>query len=55
MKVADSKREEFRKYLEKAGVLDALTKGVNRRFTALLSLCNVRISYFAFYSSCVSL
>ncbi|XP_046848401.1 c-Myc-binding protein-like [Xenia sp. Carnegie-2017] len=25
-KVADSKREEFRKYLEKAGVLDALTK-----------------------------
>jgi len=23
---ADSKREEFRKYLEKAGVLDALTK-----------------------------
>ena len=24
---ADSKREEFRKYLEKAGVLDALTKG----------------------------
>ncbi|KAK3749549.1 hypothetical protein QZH41_007289 [Actinostola sp. cb2023] len=24
--VADSKREEFRKYLEKAGVLDALTK-----------------------------
>ena len=27
-KVADSKREEFRKYLEKAGVLDALTKGL---------------------------
>ena len=26
--VADSKREEFRKYLEKAGVLDAITKGV---------------------------
>ena len=26
-KVADSKREEFRKYLEKAGVMDALTKG----------------------------
>lgn len=25
-KAADSKREEFRKYLEKAGVLDALTK-----------------------------
>ncbi|CAI9739960.1 C-Myc-binding protein-like [Octopus vulgaris] len=25
-KPADSKREEFRKYLEKAGVLDALTK-----------------------------
>ncbi|KXJ17086.1 c-Myc-binding protein isoform X2 [Exaiptasia diaphana] len=25
-RVADSKREEFRKYLEKAGVLDALTK-----------------------------
>jgi len=25
-KGADSKREEFRKYLEKAGVLDALTK-----------------------------
>ena len=25
-KVADSKREEFRKYLEKAGVLDAITK-----------------------------
>ncbi|CAH3126406.1 unnamed protein product [Porites lobata] len=24
--VADSKREEFRKYLEKAGVMDALTK-----------------------------
>ena len=23
----DSKKEEFRKYLEKAGVLDALTKG----------------------------
>ena len=27
VKVADSKREEFRKYLEKAGVMDALTKG----------------------------
>jgi len=25
-KAADSKREEFRKYLEKAGVMDALTK-----------------------------
>ena len=25
-KAADSKREEFRKYLEKAGVVDALTK-----------------------------
>jgi len=25
-KPADSKREEFRKYLEKAGVMDALTK-----------------------------
>ena len=25
-KPADSKREEFRKYLEKSGVLDALTK-----------------------------
>ncbi|XP_027056270.1 c-Myc-binding protein isoform X1 [Pocillopora verrucosa] len=25
-RVADSKREEFRKYLEKAGVMDALTK-----------------------------
>ena len=25
---ADSKREEFRKYLEKAGVLDSLTKGM---------------------------
>jgi hypothetical protein len=25
-KPTDSKREEFRKYLEKAGVLDALTK-----------------------------
>ncbi|EDO42036.1 predicted protein [Nematostella vectensis] len=25
-RVADSKREEFRKYLEKAGVLDSLTK-----------------------------
>ncbi|KAG5443052.1 c-Myc-binding protein [Clonorchis sinensis] len=25
-KAGDSKREEFRKYLEKAGVLDALTK-----------------------------
>lgn len=25
-KPADSKREEFRKYLEKTGVLDALTK-----------------------------
>ena len=25
-KPADSKKEEFRKYLEKAGVLDALTK-----------------------------
>ena len=24
---ADSKREEFRKYLEKSGVVDALTKG----------------------------
>ena len=24
---ADSKREEFRKYLEKSGVLDSLTKG----------------------------
>lgn len=29
---ADSKREEFRKYLEKAGVLDALTKGKNKYF-----------------------
>jgi hypothetical protein len=28
--VADSKREEFRKYLEKAGVLDAITKGTTR-------------------------
>ena len=26
-KPADSKREEFRKYLEKTGVLDSLTKG----------------------------
>ncbi|XP_076178521.1 c-Myc-binding protein isoform X1 [Ptiloglossa arizonensis] len=26
MKPPDSKREEFRKYLERAGVLDALTK-----------------------------
>ena len=26
--MADSKREEFRKYLEKAGVMDALTKGI---------------------------
>ena len=25
-RAADSKREEFRKYLEKAGVLDAMTK-----------------------------
>ena len=25
-KAADSKREEFRKYLEKAGVVDGLTK-----------------------------
>lgn len=32
MKVADSKREEFRKYLEKAGVLDALTKGKFEQF-----------------------
>jgi len=29
---ADSKREEFRKYLEKAGVLDALTKGLHFNF-----------------------
>jgi len=28
LQAADSKREEFRKYLEKAGVIDALTKGV---------------------------
>jgi len=27
IQAADSKREEFRKYLEKAGVIDALTKG----------------------------
>ena len=27
-KPADSKKEEFRKYLEKAGVLDALTKSL---------------------------
>ncbi len=27
-KPADSKREEFRKYLEKSGVLDALTKSL---------------------------
>lgn len=27
-KPGDSKREEFRKYLEKAGVLDTLTKGM---------------------------
>lgn len=31
-KVADSKREEFRKYLEKAGVMDALTKGNSLSF-----------------------
>ena len=29
LQAADSKREEFRKYLEKAGVLDALTKGTH--------------------------
>lgn len=29
LQAADSKREEFRKYLEKAGVLDTLTKGDN--------------------------
>nr|XP_033792063.1 c-Myc-binding protein-like [Geotrypetes seraphini] len=27
-KAADSKREQFRRYLEKAGVLDTLTKGL---------------------------
>ena len=27
LQAADSKREEFRKYLEKSGVLDTLTKG----------------------------
>uniref|UniRef100_A0A8B9TDA8 Uncharacterized protein n=1 Tax=Anas platyrhynchos TaxID=8839 RepID=A0A8B9TDA8_ANAPL len=26
-KAADSKREQFRRYLEKSGVLDTLTKG----------------------------
>ena len=26
----DSKKEEFRKYLEKSGVIDALTKGADR-------------------------
>ena len=31
--VADSKREEFRKYLEKAGVLDAITKGKSTHIT----------------------
>lgn len=28
---ADSKREEFRKYLEKAGVMDVLTKGMTSK------------------------
>ena len=28
----ESKKEEFRKYLEKAGVMDALTKGVVQAF-----------------------
>ena len=28
LQAADSKREEFRKYLEKSGVLDTLTKGL---------------------------
>lgn len=30
----DSKKEEFRKYLEKSGVIDALTKGAPPRATA---------------------
>ena len=52
MKVADSKREEFRKYLEKAGVMDALTKGeflVDFQFILFLLL-----SFFPlwFNSSC---
>uniref|UniRef100_A0A8B9ZUV6 Uncharacterized protein n=1 Tax=Anas zonorhyncha TaxID=75864 RepID=A0A8B9ZUV6_9AVES len=29
-KAADSKREQFRRYLEKSGVLDTLTKGTGR-------------------------
>ena len=28
---SESKKEEFRKYLERAGVIDALTKGAPRR------------------------
>ncbi|KAH8073357.1 hypothetical protein JL720_10948 [Aureococcus anophagefferens] len=32
----DSKKEEFRKYLEKSGVIDALTKGGGRRPECLL-------------------
>ena len=31
---ADSKREQFRRYLEKSGVLDTLTKGEPRRAAA---------------------
>ena len=40
-KVADSKREEFRKYLEKAGVMDALTKGTFLRRICCTNLAAV--------------
>ena len=33
----ESKKQEFRKYLEKSGVIDALTKGNNNLFTIIIS------------------
>lgn len=30
MQTPDAKKEEFRKYLDKAGVVDALTKGASK-------------------------
>uniref|UniRef100_A0A5F8GUR9 MYC binding protein n=1 Tax=Monodelphis domestica TaxID=13616 RepID=A0A5F8GUR9_MONDO len=33
-KAADSKREQFRRYLEKSGVLDTLTKASLRSFNS---------------------
>lgn len=42
----DSKREQFRRYLEKAGVVDSLTKGKRFGFLQLVS-CSFQKTYCA--------